>query len=44
MLYILRPSGVEFEFIGDAFIYGLMNGEILDDGQFIKTVRSIRIY
>jgi hypothetical protein len=43
MLYILRSLGTEFEFVGDAYILGLMNGEVLDDPKLRNNLQNFRI-
>jgi hypothetical protein len=30
VLYVLRPKGEEFKFVGDCYIHGLMDGEALE--------------
>jgi hypothetical protein len=41
--YILRPIGDDFEFIGESYVHGLMKGEAVEDPNFQKIVRKIRL-
>jgi hypothetical protein len=42
--YILRPiEGDRFEFLGEAYVHGLMNREALKDDNFQKRIREIRL-
>lgn len=41
--YILRPVGEDFEFLGEAYIHGLMKGEALEDTTFQMSVQKIRL-
>lgn len=44
VLYVLRPEGERFIFVGECYVHGLMDGEaiqLLETGQAVKEVVSI---
>jgi hypothetical protein len=42
-VYVFRLAGEDFRFVSTAFVYGLMEGQALDDLEFEKNVHEITI-
>lgn len=42
-IYVLRPKEEKFQYVGDAFIYGVMNGELLDTPGWEEKLQTFQI-